>query len=153
MGRRNGFALAATVWGAIFTLVSVYWGLGGRIGVEQLGATIQDEVARGEALFWLVFWLGATAKAVWTAIGWALWRARRRIRPLLWLGWATGIGLTLYGGANWFSALAMQAGVIDVRAGIGEDALIWYVALWEPYWLLGGLLFLRATWRYQGEMR
>jgi hypothetical protein len=70
MGRRNGFALAATVWGAVFTLVSVYWGLGGRIGVEQLGATIQDEVARGEASFWLVFWLGATAKAVWTAIGW-----------------------------------------------------------------------------------
>jgi hypothetical protein len=47
----------------------------------------------------------------------------------------------------------MQADIVDVRASIGEDALIWYVALWEPYWLLGGLLFLGATARYQRDTR
>lgn len=39
----------------------------------------------------------------------------------------------------------MAAGARDVPTDVGDAAVLWYVLLWEPLWLLGGLLFLAAT--------
>jgi hypothetical protein len=39
----------------------------------------------------------------------------------------------------------MELGARDVPTDIGDTAMLWYVLLWEPLWLLGGLLFLAAT--------
>ena len=39
----------------------------------------------------------------------------------------------------------MAVGARDVPTDVGDAAVLWYVLLWEPLWLLGGLLFLAAT--------
>src|SRR5690606_2735131 len=66
----------------------------------------------------------------------------RRLRVFLPL--AVGVGLIVYGGSNFGRYVLMAAGVTDTPEAIGEDNLVWYLLLWEPVWLLGGVLFLLA---------
>ena len=67
-------------------------------------------------------------------------------RLLLVAGWATGLLLTLYGGMGLVSAALAEAGVTEAA---DPATLRWYLLLWEPYWLVGGLLFLAATWDFR----
>ena len=46
-------------------------------------------------------------------------------------------------------AWLILAGVLDGPPGADRAVLRWYALLWEPYWLLGGVLFLTASYRYQ----
>ncbi len=39
----------------------------------------------------------------------------------------------------------MALGALDIPADVGRAAVAWYVFLWEPTWLLGGLLFLATA--------
>jgi len=50
----------------------------------------------------------------------------------------------------------MVAGVIRILAGLGHTAAVWHVLLWDPWWLMGGILFIIAAWscgRGPGERR
>jgi hypothetical protein len=53
--------------------------------------------------------------------------------------------LTLYGAANLVQHGLMEAGIVDTPDGLGSDAVTWHLALWDPWWLLGGILFLLAA--------
>ena len=39
----------------------------------------------------------------------------------------------------------MAIGAISTPDALGTHALRWHLALWDPVWLAGGLLFLFAT--------
>ena len=39
----------------------------------------------------------------------------------------------------------MALGALDIPADVGRAAVAWYIFLWEPIWLLGGLLFLATA--------
>jgi len=42
---RVGWAAdAAAAWGVAFAALSAYWGLGGELGVDQLGVAIREQV-------------------------------------------------------------------------------------------------------------
>jgi hypothetical protein len=75
---------------------------------------------------------------------------RRLPRPLLRFGaWGTGALLTLYGGLGLGQGAAGLLGLAGPPDPDQLTALRWYVFLWEPVWLVGGLLFLAAAWRHQ----
>jgi hypothetical protein len=147
-------AIAACAWSLLFALISTYWGLGGSFGTDHLALSIQEDLRDDDTTLLIENWSGVAAKLVWALLAWTMFRRVTRFRRIvLLLGWATGILLTLYGGLGIVEKALMQAGVVDIATSIGEDALIWYLLLWDPYWLLGGLLFLAATWMYQRETR
>lgn len=59
--------------------------------------------------------------------------------------WVAGGLLTLYGAANLIQHALMKAGAVDTPSGLGSEAATWHLALWDPWWLLGGVLFLLAA--------
>jgi hypothetical protein len=42
----------------------------------------------------------------------------------------------------------MEAGVRSIPAALGREPLRWHLVLWDPWWLLGGILFAGAAWQY-----
>ena len=54
-------------------------------------------------------------------------------------------GLALYGAVNLAVFALMALGAREVPASVGDDAVVWYLALWEPLWILGGAPFLAAA--------
>ena len=59
--------------------------------------------------------------------------------------WAAGLLLTLYGVANLVDHGRMVAGLRETPPVLGEQAARWHLLLWDPAWLLGGVLFLAAA--------
>jgi len=136
---------AAAGWSMVFAAVHLYWELGGAVGLaESAGADLADErptwfVAGG--LYGMAVLLLATA-ALGVAIG------RREL-----------IGLR--GRVLWLLAIAVAA-VLTARAvgvevvllldpGYGGGAVspsqrFWTLALWNPWFLTGGVLFGVAAW-------
>jgi hypothetical protein len=51
----------------------------------------------------------------------------------------------LYGAFGLVEFSLMALGTLDVLADVGRPAVTWYIFLWEPIWLLGGLLFLATA--------
>jgi hypothetical protein len=69
--------------------------------------------------------------------------AARAIAGLLAIG---GVLLALYETAELVQHLLMAVGVID-RAGLDDMAVYGHLLLWDPWWILGGVLFALAGWR------
>jgi len=40
-------------------------------------------------------------------------------------------------------------GELGIVESIDPSTVRWYLLLWEPYWVLGGLLFLAAAWHFR----
>src|SRR5690606_21070594 len=78
------------------------------------------------------------------------WGHRLPRRPLLLLVGAIGVVYALYGLAGFVEKVLMATGVIDIPDAFGEGAVVWYLLLWEPCWMLGGVLFLLTAWRFRG---
>jgi hypothetical protein len=67
--------------------------------------------------------------------------------------WAAGLLLTLYGVANLVDHGRMVAGLRNTPAVLGEQAARWHLLLWDPVWLLGGVLFLAAAQYHRRGLR
>jgi hypothetical protein len=52
--------------------------------------------------------------------------------------------MSLYGGPGLVSDVLHLTGIIgDLANG---KWFFWYLVLWDPWWLLGGVLYLTAAW-------
>jgi Protein of unknown function (DUF3995) len=146
--------LAAAAWALAFAGVSFYWAAGGEVGLETVGEEIErDALARDPDAIALV-WVTGGLKVLGAALALALLRPRgpalvRRAVGLA--GWIVGIGLLLYAAANFIQHGLMAAGAIDTPDSLGESAVTWHLALWDPVWLLGGVLFTAAARRYSAS--
>ena len=67
-------------------------------------------------------------------------------RALLVAGWGVGLLLTLYGGLGLANAALTELGVVESTDPVTTTR--WYLFLWEPIWLVGGILFIVAVRRY-----
>ena len=137
-------ALAAAAWAALFALASLYWALGGEAGGETLGVEIERMARERDPAFVAQLWAAFVLKALAAVLALALWRGRGG-RPARVLAWVTGAGLTLYGALNLVQHALMATGAIATPDGLGEAAVPWHLALWDPVWLIGGVLFLLAA--------
>ena len=64
-----------------------------------------------------------------------------------------GVGLALYSGVQIVLEGLILGGVIRTRGPADWVALRWHFWFWDPWWLLGSVLFLLAAWRYQRSLR
>lgn len=143
---------AACAWAVGFALISLYWAVGGQVGGETLGVEIDRLADVRDASFVASLWAAFALKAVAAVLALALvqpWGRRLPRRLLVVLGAVTGAGITLYAVANLVQHALMAAGAIGTPDALGPDAVTWHLALWDPFWLLGGLLFLAATRAFQ----
>jgi hypothetical protein len=141
-------AYAASAWAFGHASLSVYWAVGGTAGLGTLSEGIQEmALARDPSLVALV-WVVAGLKILGGLLALALvrpWGRRLPQRPLRVLAWLGGIGMTLYGVA-WLVQGALVALGLMGNLDAVESAFWWYLFLWAPVWLLGGVLFLLAAW-------
>ena len=149
--RATFFGVAAWLWSLLFAAISFYWALGGTAGSETIGPAITD-LAQDPA-FVTVLWIIAVLKVLLGLLALALilplrgifaWRVLHGL--LRAAGWAAGIGMALYGGASFVQHALMLSGAIPLPSGLGETAATWHLFLWDPWWMLGGILFVGTVW-------
>jgi hypothetical protein len=149
-------ALAACLWAVAFGLLSLFWAAGGELGLSTLARSIQDAARDGDPDMWRttavtgVLKIGAGLLALWTLrpVG------PRRLRLVaLSVLWGCAILFALYGVLGLIEKLLMGLGVLDVPDGLGDDVVWWYVLLWEPVWILGGVLFFMTAWLFGRALR
>lgn len=153
-GRASWAAYAASAWSLLFALMSFYWALGGDLGVSTLGSGIQ--ALAHDPGFIAVVWLTGIAKLIGGLFALTLVRPWAQWLPPGWklaLAWAGGIGLALYGGVQFVVEALALSGVLHVAGAVDWEGLRWHVWLWDPWWLVGGILFLLAAWQYQRSLR
>lgn len=142
---------AACAWAVIFALMSLYWAAGGTVGGETLGDEIDRLARERDASFVAQLWVAFALKAGAAALAFALNEPQGMALPrrlLLVLGWVTGAAI-IYAVANFVQHALMATGAINTPEALGTNAVSWHLALWDPFWLIGGLLFLVATRAFQ----
>jgi hypothetical protein len=154
MGTRSSLwpAWLTFVWGVLCGGLNLWWSLGGDFLLERMGVRIQEEAAAGDTTLLVINTIGGLGKiaigllALGTISRWGRRIPRRLSLALLYTG---GVLLVLYGGANWTQMLLVELGVVEVPASIGADPLRWYLLLWEPVWIVGGVLMVLTAEAYR----
>lgn len=149
--RGNRAAYAASAWALVFAAMSFYWAGGGTVGLDTLGNELErDALAREPDTIALV-WVTGFLKVLGAGLALALvqrWGRSISRRILLTVSSAVGLLVVLYAVASFAQHGLMKAGAADTPAALGSSAVTWHLALWDPFWLLGGALFTAAAWRY-----
>ncbi len=146
-------ANAAFVWSVLFALMSFYWASGGLVGVETLGAGMKAlALARDPALTSMT-WLTGLLKLAAAVVALGLAHFFSRWLPRRWLllgGWVVGGLFVVYGVANGIQHTLMLTDASPIPSLLGTpQAVRWQLLFWDPFWLIGGILFLTATYQYQ----
>jgi hypothetical protein len=148
---------AACAWAFVFAGLSFYWASGGTAGGDTIGPAIAKPVAAGDPGWIALLWVTGLLKVLIGLLALALVRPWGRLVPrrlLLLTAWTACAVMALYeGAASWIQHGLMATGIIGIPAGLGETALRWHLVLWDPWWLVGGLLLGIAAWGYQRRYR
>ena len=147
-----GAAWAAFAVGLLYAAISVYWGLGGSWLLDTVGASLTQPGRSAGALVVLAVWCAVGLKVIGAvlpllAVGVVSpgsFRRRRLSRALTWIEAAI---LTCYGLILTAVGLLVQAGVIGTPAHADHRALAWHAYLWDPWFLVWGLLVTAALLR------
>jgi hypothetical protein len=125
---------------------SVYWTAGGTALLDTVGGSIEEAARRGGAGAVAVGTATAALKVAGGLLALALVRpdaARLPRRLLQRTALGAGALLAVYGG------VLTAVGAVALTGALGEPAdphaLRWHVALWDPWFLLWGLLLLGAA--------
>ena len=146
-----GAAWAAFAVGLLYAAVSVYWGLGGSWLLDTVGAGLTQPGRSASALVVLAVWCAVGLKVIAAvlplpAVGAAAARSRlpHLIRALTWV---EAVILTGYGLILTAAGLLVQAGLIGTPANADHRALAWHAYLWDPWFLVWGVLVTAALLR------
>jgi hypothetical protein len=139
-------AIAACAWALLFAALSFFWAAGGRTGIHPL-----EQTATGNTGLWVaanVFAGLLKIGAGVAALALARVGARHALyRPLLAFAWLAGVGMCLYGGLGLISDILHVTGVVNDPAT--RHWFFWYLVVWDPWWVLGGALFVATAWLTQ----
>lgn len=151
--RYVGFAACA--WALAFAILSFYWAAGGTGGGATIGPAMERLGLARDPGFVAILWATGALKVVVGALALALtqpWGRRLPRWALLFAAWSAVLIMAVYeGAASLVQHALMVAGIVGTPAGLGSAAARWHLFLWDPWWLLGGVLVLLATLFYQRE--
>lgn len=151
LGKWAGFTVAA--WGSLFAVPSFVWALGGTFGVRATVAPSLVKLAHDRVTWFLaVLWVTGFLKLFGAMVGIGLTRRRGK--------WTGRFVVFCGGGAAvllvWHGCLFIVHGVL-VEAGaraVAPDLFgltRWYLYLWGPWFVAGGLAFAVAATHYVGR--
>lgn len=142
-----------------YTAVSLYRAAGGTWLLSTVGSAL-TQPSRGDELEIIVaVWAAAALKLIGAIVPlaatqmthWlsaATWRRRLRV-----LAWVEAVILTIYGLVLTGAGLLVQSGLIAPAAGADHRALAWHAYLWDPWFLLWGVLVTAALVRSRHQKR
>jgi hypothetical protein len=135
-------AWAACACGLAYAAISLYWALGGSWLLATVGASL---AGTSSAAVKFAVWAAVALKAIAAFLplvaigalrrppqGWERWLRR--------LTWLEALILTAYGLVLTATGLLVQSGVIAPPGHVDHRALRWHAYLWDPWFLVWGLL-------------
>ncbi|MEV6317044.1 DUF3995 domain-containing protein [Streptomyces sp. NPDC051776] len=141
--RRWGYVACA--WGVAFAGLHLYWAVGGDVG---LSVSAGPELATRRPAWFVMagLWGGGALCVLGAALGWVLAREQPRNalvrRAVGGLGWAVAAVLLLR--AVTIEVLLLTD-VTHLSNAIEPDQRFWTLALWNPWFVTGGLSFALAA--------
>jgi hypothetical protein len=134
--------------------MSIYWAAGGSARVDTLGGSIVELALSRDPEFIALVWVTGALKVVAGLVALALvrpWRVTVPRRGLIVVARVLGAGMTAYGAihlaASGLVTLLTRTGIINPESA-DWTGLLWHAVLWDPWWLLGGILFCVAALGY-----
>src|SRR5260370_32911575 len=88
-------------WGLTFAAISFYWGLGGTLGLDTLGGSLESLARAHDRTLLIAVWVTGFLKVSVALLALVLagrWAARLPHRPVASIGWVEDAILTPYGG-------------------------------------------------------
>lgn len=142
-------ACVAAALGALYAAVSAYWGAGGTSLLDTIGGTLEREGRARSAGLLAVVWITVLLKLAAGGIGLIAisqpqWLSSRWSRVARRVAWLVAVVLALYGGILTSIGLLVQADVVHASAHADHKALRWHAFLWDPWFLVWGLLLAAA---------
>ncbi|MFH8683129.1 DUF3995 domain-containing protein [Streptomyces lydicus] len=139
------WARAACGWAVAFAGLHFYWALGGAVGLSVSAGPLATE----RPLWFVVagLWGVGALCLLGALLAWLLARSGLRGVPALsarWLGWGVS-ALLLVRGIGIEVLLLAGATYPDTSVSAGQRA--WTLALWNPWFIAGGLAFGLAALR------
>jgi hypothetical protein len=139
-------ASAAFVVGMLFALVSAYWVAGGTWLLDTVGGSLERAGRARNAALIAGLALVVVLKVVAALLGIL---AIRPWRPLVWrlvrlAAWVGAVVMAVYGAVLTSVGLLVQADVIHASATADHRALRWHDYLWDPWFLVWGVLLIVA---------
>jgi len=145
-------AYAASAWAFAFAGITFYWAAGGTVGASTVGNEVTGIAASNWAFFSLVLWADSISKVLLGLLALALAQSWGRLFPgrfLLLCSGVLGFAMAAYAfvqlAVTGTSALLMKAGIMGISSSVDWTGIIGHLVIWDPYWLLGGILFLLAA--------
>ncbi|WP_019545470.1 DUF3995 domain-containing protein [Streptomyces sulphureus] len=140
---------AAFALGLLYAAVSAYWAAGGTAGLDTVGGELARSARARDPGMVAVLWLTVGLKLLAALLGLALvrpsWRMPRRL--LLPLSWVAAVVLTAYGGLLVGGQALVKAGAVEASSDMDWTAFDWHLFLWDPWFLIWGLLLCLAAHR------
>lgn len=136
-------ARLACAVGLLYAAVSAYWGLGGTWLLDTVGGSLAKQGRAHNATVLAAVWIAAGLKVIAALLPVLAVRhpdGSRRALSLRLLAWVAAGVLTVYGLVLTIVGLLVQTGVIHASANADHRALAWHAYLWDPWFLLWGLL-------------
>jgi hypothetical protein len=152
-------AQAAFVVGLLYAAISVYWAVGGTWLLDTVGASLTQAGHGASAGVLFAVWAAAALKIVAAVLPLLAvnpehappgGRGRRVFRVLTWV---EAVILVLYGLVLTVTGLLVQSGLVTAAANADHRALRWHAYLWDPWFLVWGLLVTAALLRSRRPAR
>ncbi|MDN5765788.1 MAG: DUF3995 domain-containing protein [Humibacillus sp.] len=139
---------AAAVAGVAHALPSLYWAMGGTALVSTLGGWAADWQREAPMQVMVLLLVIFVLKLAGAFVPLANQRGRLPA-PGLWrtLSWVGAGVLVAYGAVNVVAAVAALTGVVETGPTMDTAALVGHAFLWDPLFLIWGLLLAIGLWR------
>jgi len=149
-GRWSGFAAAGVAFA--FAAVNLYWALGGRSLLDTLGGEIERRALAGDDLLLAANAAAAVLKLLGGVLALALvqpWGERLPRRPLQLAAWGGTAVLVTYGVLQTLGVGLVALDLVEPADPVEPRALRWRLLLWEPWFLVWGVLLGAAAWHFR----
>lgn len=138
---------AAVFWGIVFAVPSFVWANGGTFGATTTVSPALVRLAQDRVPWFVaVLWLTAFLKLFGAAVGFGLTRLRGKglSRFLVFCGSGAAVLLIWHGLLFVIGGILIVTGVLPTQPDL-LNLTHWYLYLWGPWFVLGGLAFALAT--------
>lgn len=145
-------AYAACALALLYAGVSFYWAAGDTAGLGAIGGDLEELGQARDPVIIALLWATCALKVVAGLLALALVRPWGRLFPRWMLLAAAGGGAALlagYGGLYVAVQGLVVAGIIETSGPVDWTPFLWHLLVWDPWFLLMGILLGVAAWGYQ----
>jgi len=146
--RWPGYAAAA--WGILFAVPSFLWALGNDFGASTTVSPSLIKLAQDRVTWFIaVLWATVVLKLIAAGIGFGLTRRWNPVgeRILICCGSGAAVLLTWHGVLFIVQGVLVESGATAIEPTLRAISR-WYLYLWGPWFVLGGLFFGAAAWAH-----